>query len=220
MILQGRNLIVSVDGTAIAAAKSCALNIKADKDEVSSPTTGIWKTFIGKRKSWSVEANGLFIAGAVDMASSLRNVMSWPGTEFSLSLSLLFQSSQFSGVLYFNGFVHGVTVAQVGATSWPSFIYWDDQNMRFVGIVGLVYYTVWPNSDDYTYPSEGAYYYYDGDYYIYIALNLTKIPASLCSGLASCENVKIAGAIGNLAVYNVQFSGNGELQISSDTEYE
>lgn len=59
MILHGRNLIIKADGEALAASKSCTIDIQSDDIEVSSPLTGIWKTYIAGRRSWKVSASGL-----------------------------------------------------------------------------------------------------------------------------------------------------------------
>ena len=59
MILQGKNLIVKADGSVIAAAKSCTLNIECDLIKVSSPTDGQWEHIIAGMKSWSVSTTHL-----------------------------------------------------------------------------------------------------------------------------------------------------------------
>ena len=67
-IIHGRNLIVSVGGEALAAAKSCELDIKADTIEVSDSAQGSFKTFIGGRKSWSVSCGCLVLAVGVNVS--------------------------------------------------------------------------------------------------------------------------------------------------------
>lgn len=59
MILQGKNLIVKADGSVIAAAKSCTLNVDCEKIKVSSPTDGQWEHVIAGMKSWSLSTNHL-----------------------------------------------------------------------------------------------------------------------------------------------------------------
>lgn len=58
-IIHGRKLIVKVNGTAIAAAKTCELGIDSETIEVSSPTQGLYKEYIAGRKSWSVSTGHL-----------------------------------------------------------------------------------------------------------------------------------------------------------------
>ena len=62
MVIHGRDLIVKVDGVAIAGARSCELNISGEVIETSSPTQGRWHTYIPGRKGWSVTANHLVTA--------------------------------------------------------------------------------------------------------------------------------------------------------------
>ena len=58
-MLQGRNLIIAVDGSTIAAAKSCSVDVQADTIKVSSPTDGAWEHIIAGRKSWQVQTSHL-----------------------------------------------------------------------------------------------------------------------------------------------------------------
>ena len=58
-MLQGRNLIIAVDGSTIAAAKSCSVDVQSDTIKVSSPTDGEWEHIIAGRKSWQVQTSHL-----------------------------------------------------------------------------------------------------------------------------------------------------------------
>lgn len=55
-ILLGRNLILSVNGQALAAAKSCQVRIKIDTIEVSSPTSSKGRTYRPGRMEWEITA--------------------------------------------------------------------------------------------------------------------------------------------------------------------
>lgn len=59
MVLHGKDLIVLVDGVAIAMSKSCDINVEADIIPTSSPTDGDWEHSISGRKSWKVTTNHL-----------------------------------------------------------------------------------------------------------------------------------------------------------------
>ena len=61
MVIHGRDLIVTANGMAIAAAKSCELQVSCDDIEISSPTSGQWREFIANRKEWSVTTNHLVV---------------------------------------------------------------------------------------------------------------------------------------------------------------
>lgn len=58
-MLQGRNLIIAINGSTIAAAKSCSVDVQADTIKVSSPTDGTWEHNIAGRKSWQVQTSHL-----------------------------------------------------------------------------------------------------------------------------------------------------------------
>lgn len=58
-MLQGRNLIIAVDGSTIAGAKSCSVDVQTDTIKVSSPTDGEWEHIIAGRKSWQVQTSHL-----------------------------------------------------------------------------------------------------------------------------------------------------------------
>ena len=55
----GNDVIIYVDGTAVAAAKSCEIDVKSDLNEVASPDTGIFRKYIAGRRSWDVTVNCL-----------------------------------------------------------------------------------------------------------------------------------------------------------------
>ena len=59
MILQGKNLIISANGSVIAGAKSCDVEVECDTIPTSSPTDGQWEHKIVGRKSWKVSTSHL-----------------------------------------------------------------------------------------------------------------------------------------------------------------
>ena len=58
-MIHGRNLIILADGVAIAAAKSCEINVNTDAYEVSSPATAGWTHRKVGRSEWSVSVSTL-----------------------------------------------------------------------------------------------------------------------------------------------------------------
>ena len=54
-------MIVTANGMAIAAAKSCELQVSCDDIEISSPNSGQWREFITDRKEWAVTTNHLVV---------------------------------------------------------------------------------------------------------------------------------------------------------------
>lgn len=73
-VIHGRNLIIKVNGTAIAGAKSCEINVEGEQIEVASPTTGTWKKFIASRKEWSVSCGHLLPASGTPLKSEAAMV--------------------------------------------------------------------------------------------------------------------------------------------------
>jgi hypothetical protein len=61
MIIHGKDIIIMVNGRAIAAARSCEIDVKTDLLEVSSPTTGKAHTFIPGRYTWTLTTSHLLI---------------------------------------------------------------------------------------------------------------------------------------------------------------
>ncbi len=59
MILHGKDLIVSIDGNANMASKSCTLNVSAKSIVKTSPTSGDWEECLAGKKSWSLTTNHL-----------------------------------------------------------------------------------------------------------------------------------------------------------------
>ena len=63
MILKGRNLIISVNSTALAGAKTCEIDVTCDTIPASSSTNGQWKHVLSGRKSWSISTGHLVSVG-------------------------------------------------------------------------------------------------------------------------------------------------------------
>lgn len=73
-VIHGRNLIIRVDGTAIAGAKSCEINVDGEQIETASPSTGKWRTFLAGRKEWSVSCGFLIPASGTPLKSEAAMV--------------------------------------------------------------------------------------------------------------------------------------------------
>lgn len=58
-MLTGNDVIIYVDGTAFAAAKSCEIDVSAEMIEVASPDNGAYRKYISGRKTWKVSVNCL-----------------------------------------------------------------------------------------------------------------------------------------------------------------
>ena len=73
-VIHGRHLIIKVNGTAIAGAKSCEINVEGEQLETASPDTGTWRTFLAGRKEWSVTCGYLIPAAGTPLRSEAAMV--------------------------------------------------------------------------------------------------------------------------------------------------
>ena len=62
--MNGNNIIVYKDGTAIAGAKSAEISTSVGTIEVASATSGQWREFITGRKEWSLSCGYLITANS------------------------------------------------------------------------------------------------------------------------------------------------------------
>jgi hypothetical protein len=202
MILHGRNLIIKADGVAIAAAKSCDINVHCEEIETSSPQTGIWRTAIIGRKSWSVTTNQL--------VTSILDPVQMVGANVSLTINI---ANIGLPIRYF--LTASPTVEQQSALS-VDFVVWDDQAKRFLGckdsqsILHRKYYTSWLGREPYTDAAVGSKFYIasTGDTYTLTANGLVE---EKLTGRANVVVWKATGTIGNLAQGSFQFNGSGPL---------
>ena len=89
MIIHGRNLIVSIGGVAMFAARSCEIDVQADALEKSSASQGKWREYDAGRKGWSVNVghllDGRAIADEEQIQSPLWYGMDMVGKKVALS---------------------------------------------------------------------------------------------------------------------------------------
>lgn len=58
-MIHGENLILAINGTPLAASKSCSLSKSSSFIEVASPTDGSWESFVPAKKGWSMSSDCL-----------------------------------------------------------------------------------------------------------------------------------------------------------------
>ena len=210
MILHGRNLIIKAGGVAIAAAKSCDINVQCEEIETASATSGAWRTAITGRKSWSVSTNQL-------VTSIVRNI-ELVGTTVSIAVQLAGDIGK-----AFAGFVDNVTVSTgtyTGTMSIVDGIYWDKTRKKFLLRVapgsGIEqYFAAWDvpsNSAAYRSPSAYDLFSYNGVTYTWLSNDLA---AEKLTGNANVTTWRVTGTVGNLAQGSFQFNGNGALTPAS-----
>lgn len=61
-VIHGRDLIISLNGTAIAAARSCDISVEDDMIEVTSPSSGRAKAYRAGRYGWTVDVSCLVLS--------------------------------------------------------------------------------------------------------------------------------------------------------------
>ena len=87
MILQGKNLIIVVNSSVIAAAKSCTLNVDCEKIKVSSPTDGQWEHVIAGMKSWSLSTSHLVKADR-ESDTPIRDAVARVGQTYTIRVQV------------------------------------------------------------------------------------------------------------------------------------
>lgn len=79
-MIKGNDIMILKDGVAIAAARSCDIQVGADANEVSSPSTGTWRERLVGRKEWTVNISMLVV-------SALSGLLTDVGGTYTLSIT-------------------------------------------------------------------------------------------------------------------------------------
>ena len=206
MIIHGKDILImtSGGGALIAAAKSCDIYIKVNTQEVSSPTTGVWKTYITKRKEWSVSLSHLVTMG--QFPACLTTV----GTQLTLKMGVRTPTGTDAP---FDGMIWGVESAEFTRDPVDTII-WEVGYSRFVaGILRneeYTYYRSWAGGEAYTHPSSDIPYTYDGKTYMWTP-DGELIKLARLTGSAIITNAKVTATNGNLAQGSWSLQGTGAL---------
>lgn len=80
---KGNDLIISVDGAALAASKSCGVDMNVDTKEIALAGAGISKSYIAGRVSWSITTNHL-----VGDTDKVEDMLKRVGKVFELSVNM------------------------------------------------------------------------------------------------------------------------------------
>ena len=203
-VLKGKDLIIMADGVALAAAKSCDIEVNCDVIPVSSPIRGDWEDSIPGRKSWKVTTNHLVMSAA----SMLLKV--------SQIVTLRMKVAD-GDALPFDGYVSNVTITQQSYTPTSSSkYYWDTTRKKFVVSNGATlnpkYYLSWSGGYDYMNP-EMRLFSYSGDYLTVANGELVK---DILEGSAICKTAKVTATVGNLSQGSFSWLGKGALAVPSN----
>ncbi len=87
MKLHGRNLIISVGGSAVAAARSCDIDVESETLEIASANSGQWREYIAGKKGWKVVVNH-FIEATAGSSNPLSAKISMVGTTVTLHMEV------------------------------------------------------------------------------------------------------------------------------------
>lgn len=200
MILHGENVILKVDGVAVAASRSCEVSINVDTEEIAPTSDGKWKRFKRLRMGWQATCNH-FVTNLIRNAQTVYKYV-------SLEMNVTAEDG-----LPFDGFVSGATIQQQSLAGTPDAIVWDKTAKKFLARTGTSplnykYYLNWPDGEVYITPSDYNTYYCDGSSYIYMNsdLNADKLTGSAIVTVWRAQFTKP-----NLAQGNFEFLGIGAL---------
>ena len=197
MFIKGKDVILKMDGTAIAAAKSCDVNIQADLIKVSSPTDGGWEHSIPGRKSWSASCSHL----VTQIANSAAMV--------GQTVTLTFQPTS---EVVFSGTVNNPTLTSGTAPNSGNMVF-DTTRKEFLWVhfpaPGVTLYF----EDFAGKPAliRGAYYYNPTESKCYQWSGTTMNEVQALTGSAIVKQWKGTFSQSNLAQGSFSFEGTGAL---------
>ena len=200
MIIHGRDLVIKVGGVAVAAARSCDIQIQAATIDKSSASDGGWEHHETGRKSWSITTSHL--------VRSLVNMASMVGNNVNISVGI-----DGSVGLPFDGFVNNPTVESQSLSGAPDKIYWDSFREKFLaekGVLNAKYYENWQNGEAYISPEDFDMFNYNGQAWI---IQNGELQKEKLQGSATCIQFRITGTIGNLCQGSFMWKGNGKLSV-------
>lgn len=188
-------------GTAIAAAKSCDVNIQADLIKVSSPTDGGWEHSIAGRKSWSASCSHL-VTQIADSAAMVGQ-----------TVTLTFQPTS---EVVFSGTVSNPTITSGTAPSSGNMVF-DTTRKEFLWTYspapGVTLY--FQDFDGKPALVVGAYYYNRTANKCYQWSGTTMNEVSALTGSAIVKQWKGTFSQSNLAQGSYSFEGTGALNTAT-----
>ena len=197
MYLKGKNVILKMGGTAIAAAKSCDVNIQVELIKVSSASDGVWEHSIAGRKSWSASYSHL----VTQIASSAAMV--------GQTVTLTFQPMS---DVAFSGTVSNPTV-ESGTPPSSGYLVFDTTRKDFlwVHVPATGVYVYFQNFDWKPALIVGAYYYNRTSAKCYQWSGTTMNEVQALTGSAIVKQWKGTFSQSNLAQGSYSFEGTGAL---------
>ena len=213
-VIKGNDLILSLDGVAIAAAKSCDIKIDTDAQEVANATSGQWRKYMLGRSGWNITSGGLL--------TSLRNARNLQRQSVSLTTWVRGNYG-----LPFIGIVDNVELDDGDEPATPltpaPIMYWDKTRKKFLLYnrgqrpPRAIYYSYYEfeGSEKYSAPNNGDTFRIPadtdtGESLIYRYENGDLYPEQL-TGTALVTGCQITATRGTLAQCSITLLGSGEL---------
>lgn len=78
--IKGNDIIIALNGSAIASAKSCDIELACDLREISSPTSNEYRSYMAGRKTWRVTVNKIVATDSLAILTE-KNI----GTTYTLT---------------------------------------------------------------------------------------------------------------------------------------
>lgn len=201
--MNGKNLILQIGGTAVAASKSCRVRSSIDLMEIAAITDGEWKNHITKRKSWEVSCDYLY-------SSRRPSALLAIGQTVTLSFVPVFDVD-----VHFDGEYAGSYESEAYPTRAPEAIYYAPTSKKFVALVEGHYYLNWTNKPALLANPQPEINYINDDTSATMEwLEGTGLVNRLkLTGTAICTDVEVTANIGQLAAGSYTFKGTGALSV-------
>jgi len=141
MVIHGNSLIVSSEGEAIAASKSCDINVQAQMMEVAPQTDGKWEEFIAGRNNWSLTTNHLLISKTLVSHTMQAISRSYGSAE---PVKIIIDGHQYTTNLQTRGiavsvFVYGNNTFSLDGTSvFDTYAYADEDGALFANMLSAM----------------------------------------------------------------------------------
>lgn len=207
-MLHGKNLIIALNGRALASSKSCNIKVSAQVQKISSPTDGQWEKYVTVRKEWEVSTDHLI----TDFVDDVKLV----GGEYTLTC---YPTETDYPVLPFDGILEEETVLEQSLGSTPLGIYWVQSDACFAGktgnpVAGYKYYRSWQGIDArYINLPHDCAFLNSADGFLYRANDpANDLVRIQLEGRAICTSCVTTAAVLNIARGSFVFRGTGPLQ--------
>jgi predicted secreted protein len=105
--INGTNLLVYVEGTAVAASKTCKLTIKHDTRDCTSKDSDGWEKKGEGKRSWSMSCDGLVVFDATTQGTD--DLMGFITSRHEVTLKFSTETTQ-QGYWYGVGYITGLDI--------------------------------------------------------------------------------------------------------------